>query len=224
MVVKSGGVIATQGADASGIVAQSIMGGGGVAGLTASASMTALLAGSVVTLGASQSGNNSLLANAGSVLVDLSSATGNANAPSVIATQGALSFGVLAQSIGGGGGYAALTSGDAPSALPVTRLTLGAQNDTGGAGSDVAVTVGNNVVVQTQGQNAHGVVAQSGGGGGGIAGLTTAPGLVTLAPVNNTFSNAGANDGGTVEVTVAGGIRTQGDGAAGVVSRAMRLP
>ncbi|VVE47736.1 outer membrane autotransporter barrel domain-containing protein 8 [Pandoraea iniqua] len=219
--VLSGGSLYTSGTLSHGILAQSVSGGGGVAGLTSSASMTALLAGSVVTLGASQSGNNSLLANAGSVLVDLSSATGNANAPSVIATQGALSFGVLAQSIGGGGGYAALTSGDVPSTLPVTRLTLGAQNDTGGAGSDVAVTVGNNVVVQTQGQNAHGVVAQSVGGGGGIAGLTTAPGLVTLAPVNNTFSNAGANDGGTVEVMVAGGIRTQGDGAAGVLAQSV---
>ncbi|MFW8341568.1 hypothetical protein ACOICY_28975, partial [Klebsiella pneumoniae] len=60
--VLSGGSIYTSGALSHGILAQSVSGGGGVAGLTASASMTALLAGSVVTLGASQSGNNSLIA------------------------------------------------------------------------------------------------------------------------------------------------------------------
>ncbi|MGC7405730.1 autotransporter outer membrane beta-barrel domain-containing protein [Pandoraea pneumonica] len=219
--VASAGSIYTSGALSHGILAQSVSGGGGVAGLSADTSMSALLAGAAITLGASQSGTNSLLANAGSVSVDLSSATGTANSPTVIATQGALSFGVLAQSVGGGGGYVALTSGGAPSALPITHLTLGAQNDTGGTGSDVAVTVGKNVAVQTQGQNAHGIVAQSVGGGGGIAGLTTAPGLVTLASVNNTFSVAGANDGGTVEVTVDGSVRTTGNGAAGVLAQSV---
>ncbi|WP_374625288.1 autotransporter outer membrane beta-barrel domain-containing protein [Pandoraea sp.] len=216
--VLSSGSLYTSGALSHGIFAQSIAGGGGLAGLTAGAQTAALLAGATIELGASQTGSASLLANAGSVSVDLTSATA---APAVVATQGALSFGVLAQSVGGGGGYVALTRGDAPSTLPVTSLMLGAQGDTAGTGGDVNVSVERNVAVQTQGQNAHGIVAQSVGGGGGIAGLTTTPGLVTLASVSNTVGRTSVNDGGTVEVGVDGSVRTTGDGAAGVLAQSV---
>ncbi|VVE42529.1 outer membrane autotransporter barrel domain-containing protein 8 [Pandoraea horticolens] len=216
--VVSSGSVYTSGVLSHGILAQSVAGGGGAAGMTVDAQVASLLGGAVVKLGASPAGGSSLQANAGSVSVDL---TNLAVTQAVLSTQGALSFGVLAQSIGGGGGYVALVQGGNPFALPVTSLTLGAQGDTFGSGADVNVNVARNVAVQTLGQDAHGIVAQSVGGGGGIAGATTAPGRVTLASVNNSVTRSGANDGGTVEVAVDGSIRTRGDGAAGVLAQSV---
>ena len=216
--VSGSGSVYTSGVLSHGILAQSVAGGGGAAGMTAGAQTEALLGGAVIRLGGSSAGGNSLLANAGSVSVDL---TTLAAQQTVLSTQGALSFGVLAQSIGGGGGYVALVQGGAPWALPVTSLTLGAQGDTFGNGADVDVSVARNVTVQTLGQDAHGIVAQSVGGGGGIAGVTTTPGRVTLASVSNTVTRSGVNDGGTVEVMVDGSIRTHGDGAAGVLAQSV---
>ncbi|VVE74315.1 outer membrane autotransporter barrel domain-containing protein 8 [Pandoraea sputorum] len=214
VTVTNTATIETTGALSHGIFAQSVSGGGGAAGWVASGGAMALLAGPVMQLGASQSGANSLLGMAGNVTVSL-------GAPSTIATTGALSFGVLAQSIGGGGGYAASVSDGQPSSLPITSLLLGAQGQTGGAGAQVSVTAEAGSAIQTQGRNAFGIVAQSVGGGGGIAGLTTAPGRVTLASLNNTLTTAGVNDGGTVDVSVAGKVKTTGDGAVGVLAQSV---
>ncbi|WP_150608985.1 autotransporter outer membrane beta-barrel domain-containing protein [Pandoraea cepalis] len=216
--VVGSGSIDTSGVLSHGIFAQSVAGGGGAAGMTVDASVASLLGGAVIKLGASPAGGSSLQANAGSVSVDL---TNPAADQAVVSTRGTLSFGVLAQSIGGGGGYVALVEGGNPSALPVTSLTLGAQGDTFGNGADVDVSVARNVAVQTLGQDAHGIVAQSVGGGGGIAGVTTAPGRVTLASVNNVVTRAGANDGGTVDVVVDGSVQTHGEGAAGVLAQSV---
>lgn len=215
--VENTGGIYTSGVFSNGIVTQSVAGGGGIAGVMVTGGAATLLAGPTVHLGASQSGGGSLLANAGTVSVALTSVAGST---SVVSTSGALSFGVLAQSIGGGGGYAVMTSDGQPSSLAVSELKLGAQGQAGGTGGSVAVTTAAGTTVQTQGQNAFGIVAQSVGGGGGIAGLTVSPRLVTLASVTDTFTSTG-NNGGNVDVALGGTVQTTGAGAAGVVAQSV---
>ena len=76
-----------------------------------------------------------------------------------ITTHGNGADAILAESIGGGGG----TGGGG-----VALVGLGGTGGSGGNGA--AVTVTNSAELQTRGQSAHGILAQSIGGGGGSAG------------------------------------------------------
>jgi hypothetical protein len=86
---------------------------------------------------------------------------------SSILTFGNDSTGILAQSIGGGGGVGGINvSGDLTGATSVD-LTLGASGAGGGNGNDVTiVATGNNIL--TFGDRSSGILAQSIGGGGGV--------------------------------------------------------
>lgn len=115
-----------------------------------------------------------------------------------IVTAGARDFGIVVQSVGGGGG---LVSGDVNSLSAVT-FTPGARGD----GGDVAVSLSNGASVRTQGDGAFGVLAQSVGGGGGFAADSTqaspadsartpripAPGSDQAAPSMSTSAGAPA--------------------------------
>ena len=170
VTVTNGATINTSGAGSIGIVAQSIAGGGGLAYAATGSSV----------LGGAPSGTNGQ-----AVLV-------NSSAP--ITTTGINAFGILAQSVGGGGG-AVITNGAASDA------TFG--NGVGNAG---AVTVNVNAAIQTSGAGAHGVVAQSVAGGGGLVtnGTTTvmrggtrgSSGLVKV----NLRANVSATGAGAVAV------------------------
>ena len=70
----------------------------------------------------------------------------------------------LAQSVGGGGGIRRVSS-DLGS---LANLALGGSGGAGGNGGDVNVNVTG--TIETYGDGAYGVLAQSVGGGGGIAG------------------------------------------------------
>ncbi|MDR3400662.1 MAG: hypothetical protein P4M06_24215 [Pandoraea sp.] len=92
------GDISTQGADASGIVLQSIGGGGGAGGTSTAAAVGVGLGGAV-----SHGGNGGGGGNGGDVFAMLYDG-------GTITTSGAMSSGLVAQSLGGGGGYGGFAS------------------------------------------------------------------------------------------------------------------
>jgi len=196
VTVVNGGSISTTGANAIGLFAQSIGGGGGYAAATMSA------------------GNINL--NSSSVGAQQGSA-GNASDVSVIqngfiSTTGAGSIGIFAQSVGGGGGYLGIVSKDANATLSGgNNVTMGASSASGNGGN---VTVTNNSLIRTTGANAIGILAQSVGGGGGTI-LVSGSG--TISP---TWA-AGTGNGGNVTVNVNAPIYTSGKGAYGVVAESV---
>ncbi|WP_038023102.1 hypothetical protein, partial [Synechococcus sp. RS9916] len=164
----------SQGLSSPALLAQSIGGGGGaVAEVTGN-----------VTMGASGIG----IANAGSVRVTNSSK---------IQTSGNNSIGLLAQSIGGGGGVAGLSAGDA--------VILGGSLIGNASGSRVSVT--NTGDITTTGINAAALLAQSIGGGGGAA----AKSLGTLSRLGASAGNITNAD--SVSVANRGVLQTAGNGS-----------
>ncbi|TSH90348.1 autotransporter outer membrane beta-barrel domain-containing protein [Verticiella sediminum] len=224
--VTSNGVITTYGDAANAISAQSIGGGGGSGGMTLGDPTRIQVFN--VSLGGSGGANGV----GGHVTV-------NTGAQSSLDTSGVSSHGVVAQSIGGGGGTATLMrsqnstlGGTYQSAVdwsPVVTTTVGGSDthsDCGGTGA-AAVSCGNGGQVdvavssiRTRGAGSHAVVAQSIGGGGGM--LVGAVAQDTAqAPLFGTGAMVG--DGQTVNVTVNAGtmVSTQGDGSYGVIAQSI---
>ena len=189
VLVHSDGTIFTSGDGSHGIQAQSIGGGGGNGGSSRSLALqlgpkpkTAddkAKAASNKKVSVSVGGNAGGASDGSTVTVDH---TGD------ITTVGGDAHGIMAQSIGGGGG----TGGDANEGipelygLPVSKLLLKPLDRTsknpannvkivvggsGGSSGDAnAVTVTNNGRISTWGDGSYGVFAQSIGGGGGEGG------------------------------------------------------
>ncbi|NYT67628.1 autotransporter outer membrane beta-barrel domain-containing protein [Pusillimonas noertemannii] len=227
--------VATTGAHAAAATIQSIGGGGGQGGAGAAKataegaqafSLTFTVGGSGAPGG---DGGKLTLANAGS-----------------LETTGALSRGVLAQSIGGGGGEGAGADGDAKAGKVSATLTLGSDGGTGGKGGDITFDNAAQGVIATSGRGADGLFVQSIGGGGGVAGVAGAASAIEKAKaaeksgkvpapaktpntpagksshsVTTTFTlggnGGGGGAGGDVTVTNAGAISTEGDQASGVL-------
>lgn len=101
-------------------------------------------------------------------------------------------------------------------------MHLGADGASG-SGSYVTLDLEDESNILTNGQAAHGVVAQSIGGGGGIAGDTSASTLLTTDYARNNATNAGnaTGNGGAVTVTSAATIQVSGKGAIGVVAQSI---
>lgn len=185
------GTISTTGTSSYGVLAQSIGGGGGAGGSAASAPIHSL------SIGGSGAGGG----DGGAVSV-----TGVKSAS--ISTAGDAAFGILAQSVGGGGGATgSRTSVASGKGLSFNiALTIGGKNGVSGNGD--AVTVNNaNTAISTGGRAAVGIFAQSIGGGGGLAsdGLAGASGTVSVA--------GASGNGGTVNVTHNGTINTGTSGS-----------
>ena len=97
-----------------------------------------------------------------------------------VITAGADATGLLAQSVGGGGGNAGSSLAEAfafnPPDSPIPSFTLdlaiGGQGGAGGTGG--VVNLFNGGIIATQGPSAKGMFAQSVGGGGGNGGDATA--------------------------------------------------
>ena len=141
------------------------------------------------TAGSTNSGN------AGSVTV--------ANAAGTILTKGANAFGILAQSIGGGGG---VTLGG-----QITSNTnfFGAETMLGSADTTTGVAVLQAGTIETQGAGASAILAQSIGGGGGLAGDI---GWTTqLVPFQQGGSHVG--NGGPITIDVQPNSVTEAAGA-----------
>jgi hypothetical protein len=174
--------ITTEGNYAVGVMAESIGGSGGDSGA----------AGGIVALGATGGSGN----NAGTVTI-------TNIAGSQITTMGTGAYGVLGQSIGGGGGNSLATGG---------LVTVGGSGIGGGNGNAVTITSG--AAIDTAGAYAHGIFAQSIGGGGGSAG--GGGGLVSIGG-----DGAAGGHGGVVQVTNSGTIATGGSDARGIFAQSI---
>ena len=180
MTLATSAPISTTGGGAIGLLAQSIGGGGGV--LLAAGTDSAK-----VSLGAK------------------GGAKGDAAAVTVVtgekvATTGAGAHGVVLQSIGGGGGLAAVQTSTGKPLTPQALSVIGG----GGSGAATTLTVGK--PVSTTGAGAHGVVAQSIGGGGGLAGAFAG-------------SAGGAGTGGKVQVSLQADVRADGADADAIMAQ-----
>ena len=143
------GKLTTLGDNSIAVFAQSVGGGGGRGGASLATGTNQL------NLNVSIGGKGGGGGNGGTVIADN---TGS------IATEGAGSFGMFAQSVGGGGGY----GGGAASANSISISANVKVGGSGGVSSDGGkVTLHNSGTVSTLGKEAHGLVAQSVGGGGG---------------------------------------------------------
>ncbi len=218
--VTNEGMIITRGADAYGIIAQSVGGGGGVGG------------GGYHGLDWQDFGVSEDLEpfldllpvqDEGDVHIALggSGASGGGIGKKVtvnniggITTYGGGSIGLLAQSIGGGGGIggAGATGGDG-------SITLGGSGGVGGAGGTIEIQQTGNV--ETFGVAAHGIFAQTVGGGGGYAG--NADKGITDSGINLAIGGAGGagGDGGDILINSAGSITTHGDGAIAIFAQSV---
>lgn len=184
VTVSNGGEIQTKGVASRGIMAQSIGGGGGAGGTATG--LVALAMGGVGSNGGS-----------GGAVSVTNTGTGT------IHTLGDLADGIMAQSIGGSGGQGANAYG---------LVSIGGSGSKGGSGSTVSVT--NYGRIDTEGNGARGIIAQSIGGGGGDGG--SSGGMVAVGG-----SGAGGGAGLTVNVTNDGIITTKGDDAKGILAQSI---
>ncbi|WP_083660612.1 autotransporter outer membrane beta-barrel domain-containing protein [Acuticoccus yangtzensis] len=206
VTITNHGAITTKGVDSAGIIAQSIGGGGGMVHSTADLSTDSR---GVVNSSAFQgvggyagtaAGNDVTVNNYGAITT-----YGGTTDSSGDAVGGGI--GILAQSIGGGGGIN--TGSGAYGALG------GAGNSTEKGSDGGTVTVWNRAAITTAGDEGHGVLAQSIGGGGGMGrnekGLFRAVG----------GSGGAGGDGGAVTVHQHSDIAVSGDYAAGVIAQSI---
>ena len=162
VTVKHDGTIVTHQAMSSGLVAQSLAGGGGNVAMNLG---TLIGADNVVKASIGREGGKGGIAGAVSV-----------TARGTVITSGDHSNGIVAQSTGGAGGMSGTTSVEGQlregSGTKSTNNGFGVSVGLkGGAGGHSGtVSVANSADIQTDGEGARGIVAQSIGGDGGIAG------------------------------------------------------
>ena len=128
-----------------------------------------------------------------------------------INTFGVAAQGIVAQSVGGGGGIAGNVDRGLGSGSLIGILPALAQSG-GSAGNGGAVSVTSSGDITTSGTGANAIFAQSVGGGGGLAG-DPGPGSDFAGSVG------GAGNGGAVSVTQTGNITTMGDAAHGIFAQ-----
>src|SRR5690606_32765472 len=88
-----------------------------------------------------------------------------------------------------------------------------ADGETGGVGTGGSVTVTSGADISTTGANAFGILAQSIGGGGGLAGNASG------AFAGTTGRDGGTGRGGRVTISHSGNIRAAGSGATGIFAQ-----
>ncbi len=203
----SGRLIVTSGDRSTGILAQSIGGGGGTGGLSAAQGI-----GSAGAISLSLGSGDASGGNGGSVSVTTASG---------IVTSGDDSAGILAQSVGNGGGFGGIdVSGDLAGASSMTAA-LGASGTGNGDGGDLSL-ISTGSAITTSGDRSHGILAQSIGGGGGAASIgVTGSVEATSAAVTLGGQNGGSGTGGTVSVQNASGIEAAGAGSYGIIAQSI---
>jgi hypothetical protein len=120
-----------------------------------------------------------------------------------LATFGALSPALIAQSIGGGGGYAPINSASA---------TAGARTSAGLDAGAVSVNLSGDV--STSGFGSDGLLVQSVGGGGGLVGGTS-------TALSMGTSGGGSGDASAVSISSTGTISTSGDQSIGLFGQSV---
>ncbi len=201
-VTLSDGFLLTNGIGSTALYAQSVGAGGGRGGTGA------IGQGGTVSVG----GGGAATGDGGDITITIDQSH---SIVSGVNTSGSgitvASYGIFAQSVGGGGGHAgnvSLATNDY--SLYGTGLAM-SQNTTkaGGNGGDVAVKLDGDV--ETFGKGSIGVFAQSVGGGGGIAGE------VSHNPTGAMIGSTGGDGtAGLVDVTITNSVATNGETAHGV--------
>ena len=221
IVASNTGTIATGSAESAGLRGQSIGGGGGNGGLQVGLS---------VSVAGSDAKSNRVAINiggtggSGGTSGEVSLTNGS---DGQITTEGKESYGIFGQSIGGGGGNGSsivniTATGGKGSTL--AGLNIGGSGGDGNASGDVSVVNGG--LVQTTGEGAHGIFAQSVAGGGGNGGLALAISAVLAEDGNAPLLAIGGTggdgaDAGDVTVTNSGQITTSGQEAHGIVAQSI---
>ncbi len=131
-----------------------------------------------------------------------------------ITTIGNKSIGIFAQSVGGGGGDGGSSSGP--------LLSVGGDGESGGDGG--VVNVNNTGIIKTSGDDAHGVFAQSVGGGGGNGGSSDSVSAFGGIALGGKGGAGGV--GGVVDITFdnrtqTGVILTAGDRSRGIFAQSV---
>jgi uncharacterized protein with beta-barrel porin domain len=205
-VITNGDAIVTSGAGAAGLVAQSIGGGGGMEGVTGDVDFGANNAiWSAVAGGSSNSGGTG-----GTISLSNSK---------TITTTGDNAFGILAQSIGGGGGDASYSVGIASDTAHGIALTSGGSQN-GSYNGDAITFTSSSGAIGTSGMLATGLVAQSIGGGGGVTNFTSMNGAtIGSAGISLTAggTGGGGGNGGAITLNQTGMIGVTGAGAGAVL-------
>ena len=169
--VTNRGNVITSGDQSIGVFAQSIGGTGGNAGAVYNASKNVKKRASLdIAVGGS--------GGTGSTPGDVTAKNDGTN--SSIKTSGDGAHGIYALSLGGGGTGSNVFNFSSDISLSKEntstefegKFTLGGSGGTGGQGENVTVT--NNGLIATEGKEAHGIIAQSIGGGGGSGGMAIA--------------------------------------------------
>jgi len=205
VTVTNSGMIETFGTDSFGILAQSIGGGGGDGGST----------GGIIAVG----GNGG--SGGGSDLVKVYNS-------GTVTTHEAGSVGIFAQSVGGGGG----NGGNAYSGGLGGSVAVGGDGGLGGNGGKTIInelTGGQTLAdlvagtIVTNGDRAHGIQAQSVGGGGGNGGLAVSGAIGEGFSLSFALGGTGAKGGVADDVTVneRGHITTVGDLANGIFAQSV---
>ena len=181
----------------------------------------------------SQPSGSSVNPRIGGISEDISGSGGDGGAVNVtllsqskIVTTGIAADGIVAQSIGGGGGVIRLVNaaGDTPGLTTAVPVQFGSFNGTIGAvGSGGAVTIEDDGSVSVTGASAVGIFAQSIGGGGG---LITDGGLIFAGSPNQKTINFRSPlvAGGSVSVTTSGPISATGVNGIGIFAQSTGLP
>jgi uncharacterized protein YhjY with autotransporter beta-barrel domain len=223
------GSIVTTGAKSDGIFVQSVGGGGGAGG--GSSASNSDDSSMQLTIGAAGSGGGGGTGGAASIVND---------AQGLITTSGVASNALVAQSIGGGGGKGGATASKS-GGLQSFTLALGGNGGASGAGGSASVTYDRSGIIRTSGKNAIGIVAQSIGGGGGIAHVLSKDQTGKGGSASSTtpddygltlsFGGSGGSqgDGGVVTVTTQvtpsiaelGDITTTGRNAYGILAQSI---
>lgn len=207
----SGGTITTSGHQSHGLVAQSVGGGGGMGGNSIADGFAGI---GTYDLSLTLGGSGGTGGSGGAVRVSQYAST---DGLTQITTSGDHSHGVLAQSVGGGGGEAGSTHtsfiGIPLLAKSTANLTIGGSGGSGGVGGAVSVS---DIQATTSGSGAHGVLAQSIGGGGGTGGSSGASGI-TIALGR---SGGDGNHGGTVQLSNVTAT-TNGGAAVGILAQSI---
>jgi hypothetical protein len=220
--LTNSGAVTTLGLASSALMAQSIGGGGGnvvnfASGITSGGQGGSASTGTMGKFGIGGGGGSSgdgkdvTVVNTGALY-----------------TEGHDSFGIYAQSVGGGGGLAGTVDrGFSKELGPIPKLNiglgLGFGQDGGAAGGGHHVLVQNTADITTRGIGSIGIFAQSVGGGGGKAG-----GL-GISPINNPLleehvhdfagSTGGDGDAGNVTVNHNGVLSVFADDTHGILAQ-----
>lgn len=196
--------ITTGGNDAFAFVAQSIGGGGGSGGIGNSTEATHIRSGEI---SASVGGSGGVAGDGGEIDLDFDAS---------INTYGDRASGILLQSIGGGGGLG--VTGSVENTLD---LAIGGRGGAAGNGGNITLELTGGEGIITRGNGAHGIIAQSIGGGGGLGGDPTG-GLLTLRNGGGSqISDGASGDGGTVSLDIEAPVYTYSTYAIGILAQSI---